>query len=741
MGVGYRWVSIVAAIAAAWGSGFSIYFVITALVKYRAEDFFLATKTTDFTTKGTCVEVASQKQLEVEKYDHATQKCSKGRKKRFRKSLEVSIHGIYHAYVNEGITNHAMERVARVALGSVAVGGSATMPSLNYSIVYEALTQVAALTVPTSCDTIYEYTENVVSDSFLALLYENKAATWPLNTINIRCNDADEPEGIGDDWAAAPPWPDTDPAVDMAVRKQRLYTHCVAQFRYASVGIEPNSGTFGIPSLRTKPGPDPDYFYPTADGFSDLDNSIGNYTTKARVFQGQRFGYSVWAYVPMILASCFLAADAVVYVLAEATFPAIIREMKGVSTSQLALIRDGLVIIATSKAARAVRFTFGFLAVFCSALFWGLYIVMPWGLFETRMPRPICETGKPDHVFTLFWSGSNGGWKKDWDAGWYEFATILTQFAVLLLLPITSTNLFRACNSRNKTNDERITNGKLIRKGFAGTTLKFRRSMRIFFVILVIGGAGWIAGQSVSGARFGMAWAEGVVGRVQTTNTDGTVTDTFNEVLLAEAVYSQTIATLMITIVVGLVTGAAAQRHLLTGAGCFSATIFFAWICLIFVFIGPLLVYSNTRSITSKSKANEDCSLFPSDYKFARGACEARFWSFLIAGGVVLGTLLLMTIIGLLEAFPKLFKVKNKAQVEALSVGGLHEKMVEQIEEQSRAGDDALVSELGGYRSSDEKFFNFSTNVGNAREESQRLLYAPHFNLKLPKAGGVAMQR
>ena len=41
-----------------------------------------------------------------------------------------------------------------------------------------------------------------------------------------------------------------------------------------------------------------------------------DYDVKTRMYLGMRFGYAVWAYIPMLLCSCYLCADSVVFFLA-----------------------------------------------------------------------------------------------------------------------------------------------------------------------------------------------------------------------------------------------------------------------------------------------------------------------------------------------------------------------------------------------------------------------------------------
>ena len=128
--------------------------------------------------------------------------------------------------------------------------------------------------------------------------------------------------------------------------------------------------------------------------------------------------------------------------------------------------------------------------------------------------------------------------------------------------------------------------------------------------------------------------------------------------------HNQTIATLAVVTVCGLVFAVAIQRHLINGVGCFSAGLFFGWVALVIVFALPLMIYAWSRSIFTESAANEDCAAFPrSSHEFENNLCVARFWTLLVGGGLFLGTVLVITVLGLLEAFPALFANRNKAAV------------------------------------------------------------------------------
>lgn len=769
MTVNYRIITIFSSVASAILCAVSLAFIVTALVSYRAEDFFTATKTMDFNALGTCVETISDAQLLTLDYDdhelECTVKTDRGNRWKMANTLAVSVHGLYYSQYNPdgnvaeyvgsapptyfaadlevallSVTSAALTATlggAQLELDATENAVGRTPEGVNFTQAYLALHFVAEQKVPTSCDAIYGLTAaDIEMDTFGQKLFMknirlgkkdgplNNKNTWPLRDIVVDCND----------------YPDPTPGtfiIDASValephQKALLHAHCYTQFLFASVGTESNAGTFTVPLPGIDPGPGflP---YPQADGF----NSTSTYSTKARMYLGQRFGLSLFAYMPMAITTCFLLADAVVFFLSEITMPEILADMQKFTPNRLSYIRDSLVIAATSKSSRRKRLAVGGLAVVLSIIFYFIFIAGPWGFFYTNMPRPICEEGAPDHASPTFglWKGTHGGWKSDWDATWYDLAAIFTQLFVLILLPITTTGMGRNVNKALGNGDQAA--GRLYAKQVATATelvhnkAEYRQMMNVILNILVVGIVILIGGQAVSGARFGMAWAEGVV--AQEVDADGVLI--FDEVQLSEVVYDQTIATLAVVVACGLIFGAVIQRHLFGGVGCLSGLAFFAWLALVVVFALPLLVYASIRSIFHHDAANHDCAIFPrTSHEFENDLCTSRYWTFLVGGGIFLLGVLAITGLGLKNAIPAIFKTRQKANVP-YNAGG-RAKAPKKGSKFFREGpsntvsmplyegvDEAQELVLGGYRSTDE-FFNFKTKISNTNE----FLYAPRMN-------------
>lgn len=754
--VNYRIVTLTAALGGAIMSGVSLAFLVTALIEYRAKDFFTATTTTNFVSLGTCVETLTHDQLKELDYKNPSIDCKdsvkRGNKKKLINTLRATVHGVYWTYYNgqiddrtgEGTTVPAntfhdtymkgefLREVMTAQWGHVlgkthpfyTEGKGGTQASfvnigLNFTHVYEALSLVAEVVggVPATCEDIYNMSYTDISDDHLLASQEDGSGsveeggsgsgeaplttdgiyhdtpyeafikgiregrlddkektktTWPLQEFEINCPDEETTEGVDYLPAGLEPNNGQIQADLTPEQKKYMYAHCVAQFQFASVGTQAWEGTYGIPLPGIEPGPF-FYPYPQADGF----NSSASYTMRARMYLGQRFGLSIWAYVPMFLATCFLLGDCIVFFFAEALMPITIADQVNFASNTLAHVRDSLVIASTSRSSRKKRLAIGFVAVLVSIFFYSLFIAAPWGLFYTSLPRPHCEKepgtktmlgvevgASPDHgVPQTFWLGTKGGWQTDYDATWYDLMALLFQVLVLFLLPITTSPLCRSLNNSVK----QATNGRTTDTGVREAAQRvsneaaYRFTQRVLVLPMILGIFIVIVGQSVSGARFGWAWAEGVVAQEMNEDQTGPL---FDEVELSEHVYDQTIATLAATTACGLVFAVAMQRHLINGVGCFSAGLFFGWCALVLIFGLPLIFYSMSRSIFIEDDANEDCAVFPrTSHEFENDLCIARFWTLLIGGGIFVAAVLVITALGLLEAFPAIFANRSSASV------------------------------------------------------------------------------
>ena len=716
--VNYRIVTLVAALASSILCAVALAFLVTAVVEYRADDFFTASKTKDFTELGTCVETLTHDQLKELDYSNFGLDCKddkeRGNKLKVINTLRSTVHGVYYAYhhadalVDDGSgtgtkvpasTIHSqwgeylrVVNAAQIAhvLGKQAAFGfnPATFNNvgLNYSTVYNALSLVSKLDVPASCDDIYGLTfEDIADDNrfsdteweaFIKGIRkgrldddEDTKTTWPLQEFTINC--PGEAQTLGTGYIPLGNANEDEPLTAEAIKY--MYAHCVAQFQFASVGSHAWDGTYGIPLPGIEPGP---FFHPyfsmDANGFNDT----SSYNMRARMYLGQRFGFSIWAYVPMFLALCFLLGDSVVFFLSEAVMPLVLADQYAFAATNLNNIRDSLVIASTTRSSRRRRLAIGYLAVIIAYIFYGLFIAAPWGFFYTNLPRPICEKTdnsadptvtslgtEPDHgVPQIWWKGTKGGWKADWDATWYDLAALLVMLFVLILLPITTSSFARNLNaSVNSGTGGRTTASQLVSAAkYVTNERQYRTLQKVWFPVMAAGILITIVGQSISGARFGWAWAEGVV--AQEVDDEGNLI--FDEVALSEQVYDQTISTLAIVVAMGLVFAVVMQRHLVNGVGCFAAGLFGGWLVLILLFCLPVMIYAANRSIFNEGAASKDCATFPrGSHEFDNDLCVSRFWTLIVGGSIFLLAVVAISVLGALEYSKALFALRKKAAV------------------------------------------------------------------------------
>jgi len=806
-GPNYRLLTIFGSVIGAIFAAFSVVWIVEAFILYRSEDFITASETLDWMAppegQATCVESLSDAQLMSLDYDHVDLSCNldndDGNKLKMRNSLAVSVHGLYYLAKNtatlpyvgdvpnplytqadgtddagntipglQTALDHTMPAVLTAILKE-ALPDNSVPPSVNFASAYRALHWVSDLRqneaspgVPTNCDTIYGKTYAViegdvnlmnfvkhlqlgrlVSQGALGKVTEVKD-TWPLNDIQIDCNAEDDDNDPATPIPAWTPKAGQDAITGVAAltadQENFLYAHCYAQFLYASVGSQSGDGVFAVPFPELKAGEiSVPYARPT--GYNDT----ASYSQKTRLQLGYRYGLSLWAYVPMLLASCILLGDAIAFFFSEITMPAVLNDMEKYSDNRLKFARDSLVIAANTRASRAKRFAFCSLAVFFSFFFYYLFIGWTYGVLYSKLPRPICEKDdagfgiapehNPNPSFGL-WRGTRGGWKSDWDATWYELAALFCQVFVLILLPLTTTSLGRDINKSigggdAKKGREVVAN---LQQGLerVKTSAKYVAYQGYVFLLLAIGILIMIVGQSISNANFGMAWAEGVMA----IKKDEYGELVYDEIRIADLVYDQGVATFAVVVSCGLIFGAVLARRYIAGLGCFSGMVFIGWLVLAFVFFLPLLVYASVRAIFNHDEANSDCSVFDHG---SRGElipikhgdlCVLRFWSFIVGGGLILATILGLTLVGLPEVIKAVLATRKKAAVvykaqPAMSKFFRQGPAMRTRESLYDAED--LTTPLGGYQSAEEsgsaRFFSFKTSLGNT--DSNALLYAP----------------
>lgn len=784
MAVNYRLLTIFGAVACAVLSAFSLVFTVSAFTLYRAEDFLVASETMDWMNppggQATCVETLTDAQLMSLKYDKEDIECKldddAGNKLKMRNTLAVSVHGLYYVATNKAAEAYVGDQpnpkfvqadledpLAQTVSAVLTATLKDTLPdgskpaAVSFHNAYRALHWVSDRQIPTNCDTIYPghtYADieadvnlmNFIEDIRTGRSVDQGAIgkvtgvkdTWPLGDILIDCNDNDD-----DPTTPYVPKPGVNTIADAATltadQTKYLYAHCYAQFLFGSVGSVNNAGAFTVPLPGREPGP-LSLPYGKPEGF----NATTSYSQRTRLYLGYRYGLSMWAYVPMLLTTCILLGDSLVFFFSEISMPAVINDMSKYSDNRLAHARDSLVIAANTRAARLKRFSICALAVFVSVIFYCVFIGAPWGFFYTTFPRPICEKdddgfgAEPDHNpnFSFgFWKGTHGGWKSDWDATWYDLAALFLQIVVLLLLPLTTTSIGRDINKSvgggNANRGREMIAGLQDGLQRVKTGSKFQKYQGLFIYPAALGVLVMVVGQSISNANFGFAWAEGVLA----IKKDEYGQIIFDEIRIAELVYDQGVATFAVVVACGLLFAAILGRRLIDGLGCFSGIVFVGWLVLTLVFFLPLLVYASVRAIFNHDEANNDCSVFDrGSFQIHNDLCILRYWTFLVGGGLLFAVVIGLTLLALPQVIKGILATRKKADVVYKSQKPLSKFFRAgpsmQTKEALYDAED-LSAPLGGYQSTEEsgssKFFNFKTNVGTT--DSNSLLYAPRMGL------------
>lgn len=737
----YRWFVIGTSALSAVASAFGIFFLVAAFCTYRAEDFRIATVTEDFESFGTCLEMITDEQLRGAGYHKPDDlDCNDGNKENLERSLLVSVHGLYYAYAKANIRSWTMRRTVETVLTAVALKtdeNALKLVPLNFTTIYDALHDVSQLSLPKTCKDIYGgasydwryHFRSQKKDSATGHLCEDLSteeqiqaqstckAGFPIDKIPIACG-ADQPLDSGD-YNRIPTLANGMLDIDSTVL-DRLYTHCEDQFRFHFSGTVLNSGTFGIPLVgqSTEPILMP---WVAALGY----NSSTDYNTRTKIMLGMRFGFSAWAYAPMIMASAFFLADALVFFLAEAT-----ANERIIGTAVLSAggnfdrRKDSLVMQATTLSTRAKRLALGTVAFIASLVFYLLFAAIPWGIGETQLKRPLCETGEPDHDFNLGFTGTKGGWKADYDAQWFEILAIVFQAAVLLLLPFSTTGFFGLTDLCRGRARRAVRGGIIPRTGLVASSERSLFFQETLLPFLLVGAVIAVAGQAVSNYQFGYAWAEGVIGFAEYANI-------FQPKVLFDLVFNQAICTGAVVLLSGLLIGVTVARWTINGASCATSLVFVVWIVFVAAFCLPILLFSSRRSLFDRDKAYEDCAAFEpeEDFFWAVKICQARFWTFLIGGGLMLLIIVAMTLIGCLEGIPELIRGVRRSNT-SLSVerqnlvDGINGEFVASGKHVGGNQIDSHTIAANAYHSKGQSFYNFSTGE-TGQPELSALLRAP----------------
>ena len=310
-----------------------------------------------------------------------------------------------------------------------------------------------------------------------------------------------------------------------------------------------------------------------------------------------------------------------------------------------------LTLKSTTASVRAIRFGLGLLAVFLSISFWLGFLAVPYGLGETRMLRPECETGAPDHDYNIYvgagpigqwFKGTTGGWKADFDANSYELTSVILLLLILFVLPFSTLglwdSLFSGCR-RRKVAVLGNTEDNIPREGLIAASSRSLFFQEWLLVPLLLGIVLAIIGQVIGTFQFGYSWAEGVL---QFTGSSAL----FDPKVMMELVVEQAICAFVILLVSGLVLGVTVARWTINGDSRFVTCIFFVWLLLLGLAFLPLLLYAERQPIFATGEAYADCDNVYSTRTMSREICRSRYWTLLAGGGIAIVIVGIMICVG-----------------------------------------------------------------------------------------------
>lgn len=658
--------------------------IISSYASYRAKDFTKVTANADISKLGTCVESVHGDILKDVGIGDPSWSCSTSDSDALSRLLATQTHSVY--YLNKIAAKKTGDTEAVASSLMTAMLGF-TPQQVNRSMAYSVLSMLddSDVTIPSKCSEIY-------TSAYSASWYDTSTAQLP----TVSCTG----ELTG-----------TNKASFDATDLKRLAYACDVQFMFGRTG--PGENTYGIPLLNEVPGP---VYYPWPN--TSFFNETSHWNTKSRMYMGFRFGWSLWAYVPAILALGYLTMDAAVVLLAETTIEArteglIETEEESAKKVRFKILHNA----ATYIKQRSRRFIIASLLVINSIIWFVIFCWGPWGLFMPRLGRPICEGGDDDNEFFVFWRfypKTVGGWKQDWDAQYSESLVVMLQVIMLVALPASReyARQVTAGQGGGVTKPARAA-----RKGYVAVLERSLRTPR-FTILVIIGVVLIIIGNAFVGSAFGNAWARSIAGEPDLN---------WNEVTIAEYIYSINLGTLLSVLAGGLTLAAVVGRWMIDTLSCQAVNTFIVWVVFAASSFIPIFTLYSVNYFFDSDVRLADCEVFNTgDGRFdvENEGCRVRNWTFAIGTFILVGVVALVTVAGLYEstdAFTKpILRKKNDdneqtptESVATAEVGGLPEAA-------------QAASARGGRFKSNESFFNFRSGLDSSRDESStRALLCP----------------
>jgi hypothetical protein len=685
----------------------AIYFLLVAYATYRSKDFVTATETSNFATKGTCVESVTDDIVADADFMDASWDCANEHEKLARLLLSQT-HSVYYLHKTA-----PSAEVTGVAFALMASTIGSTSQSINTSMAYNVLRMLddEGFTVPKDCSSIYTEAEPMAYDTLDQIL--------PAISCGATLNGSNPGSFDGDEW-------------------DKLLYACNKQFYFGSSG--PHMDTYGIPLLNEPPGPNV-YRWPNTTGF----NETSAWSVKSRMFLGFRFGWSLWAYVPSMLALAYLTMDAALVLLVEITIKArsdgIIKNSEGddIKDSKAQALKRFETFVATYIREREVRFVLSFLLVLNSIIWMTVAVWTPWGFGSPRLGRPVCDQGVDADVDPtwayLFYKKTQGGWKSDAPCLFLEFVVIVTQVFMVVAIPF-SQKRYNDDDDKDKSKEDKddgnnSENNKQNRPPRWVEVMKSAKGSGIFIGATVIGIVALVAGNAFAGSTFGNAWARAVADESVPWN------DKIDKV--QEYIYDMNLGTLISVLSAGIVLAVVIGRWMFDTITPSDLQIFVLWAVFALGAFLPMLNVYRINYFTNKDDHIADCDIFPEggDYDLEHNSCEARYWAVIVGTSLLGGVVILLVSIGMAEACLRgtLCKCGNRVNIRSAVRSSWLPRWLRRRRTRSSVDTKAtraLVINMDRFKS-DEKFFNFCTDK-KSTDDAQRALLDPS---PLPSSTGA----
>jgi hypothetical protein len=522
-----------------------------------------------FTGLGTCIStplIADISNSATLKADWNCHRAGDDQLRQLSNLLSAATHSIYYAQKALNIT-----QVAPAVNVLLAAATGRTLGAIGALEAKDVLMTLKGVSVPSSCDDIYQ--RNTMG-----------VPAFPEAVVPvITCSDmpVESNQNV---------WSD---------QLQVLHAHCVRQFSFGASG--PASGSLWIPVYGVKAGPT---YNPTGNSIDTLSLSSD---TNARLFIGQRFGATAWAYSVLILALGFCFLDGMLILISDGTESGRMPSDRRTETA----------LIATKAAKRDRRWAIllALLIASVTALIYFLWVPFRMG---RQLGRPRCD--------------SPNGWESDVGTTRVEIFSVCC-LVLALALPFMRSfckrELYKTLTKVEKPLEaaEQRMDGSVVETpndtNQSGWIRRFvLRNATGTGVRVSIAGIGVVllaTAFAISGSVLGSAWSDAVI--------DDDMSDR-SVVYLSGYIWRTTLDSLYTMMFVGMIIAAIQGRWLVVGYGiCSNVCVpVLTWALLTVIPVVGVVTFIGMESFTDESP---NCKLLKGG--FAARSCTVK-WVLLVIG-------------------------------------------------------------------------------------------------------------